>query len=250
MKHDTTVARSFGPAANAYLTSSVHAQGEDLKALAAMVSKTPSARVLDLGSGAGHATFAAASSAAEVVAYDLTEEMLAVVKAEATRRGLTNVSTQAGSAEKLPFPNASFDWVVSRYSAHHWRNLSLALAEVKRVLKPGGSICFIDVAGGPEPLFDTWLQSIELMRDPSHVRDLTEQEWLTHFQAAGVHVKIERRWRLPIEFTAWITRINTPKDLVAAIQSMWQAAPAEVREAYSLQPDFSFELDALMLVGK
>jgi hypothetical protein len=121
---------------------------------------------------------------------------------------------------------------------------------VKRVLKPGGSICFIDVAGGREPLFDTWLQSIELLRDPSHVRDLTEQEWLARFQAAGLDVRIERRWRLPIEFTAWITRIGTPEDRVAAIQSMWKAAPAEVRQAYCLQPDFSFELDALMLVGK
>lgn len=250
MKHETTIAQSFGPAANAYLTSSVHAQGEDLKILAAMVSATPSARVLDLGCGAGHAAFAAASSAAEVVAYDLTEEMLAVVKAEAARRELSNISSQAGSADKLPFPNASFNWVVSRYSAHHWRNLPLALAEVKRVLKPGGSICFIDVAGGPEPLFDTWLQSIELLRDPSHVRDLTEQEWLNHFKAAGLNVRIERRWRLPIDFTAWITRIGTPKDHVAAIQSLWKAAPAEVRGAYSLQPDFSFELDALMLVEK
>jgi ubiquinone/menaquinone biosynthesis C-methylase UbiE len=248
MKHDEAVSQSFGPAAHAYLKSAVHAQGDDLKKLGAKVAATPAAHVLDLGCGAGHASFAVAPYAAKVIAYDLTQEMLAVVDAEAARRGFGNLRTQQGSVEKLPFQDASFDWVVSRYSAHHWRNVPAALQEIRRVLKPGGSVCFIDIAGNREALLDTYLQSIELLRDPSHVRDYTDAEWVELFRGAGLAAAIEERWRLPIEFSAWITRMNTPPERVEAIQSLWRVAPIEVRDAYQLQPDFSFELDSLMLI--
>ncbi len=247
LQHENAVTRSFGPQAQAYLTSQVHANGRDLELLAEAISGTPSAKVLDLGCGAGHATFAAASAAGEVVAYDLTDSMLRVVEQAAADRGLTNIRTMRGSAESLPFASASFDWVISRYSAHHWRNLDSAMAQIARVLKPGGQVCLIDVAGGPEPLLDTHLQAVELLRDPSHVRNYTEREWLAFFERHQLPANISLRWRLPIEFTSWITRIGTAPARVAAIQELWSGAPAEVREHYSLADDFSFELDVVML---
>ena len=93
----------------------------DLEWLAAAIAETPAAAVLDLGCGAGHASFAAAAAAREVVAYDLTEAMLRVVEQAAADRGLANIRTAQGRAERLPFADASFDWVISRYSAHHWQ---------------------------------------------------------------------------------------------------------------------------------
>ncbi|HEX3435138.1 MAG TPA: class I SAM-dependent methyltransferase [Pseudacidobacterium sp.] len=250
MRHSDTISQSFGPAAAAYLESSVHAQGAELESLGQLIAATPRARVLDLGCGAGHTSFAVAPFAAEVVAYDLTDEMLEVVKAEAARRGFGNLQTQRGSAEALPFANTSFDWVVSRYSAHHWRNITHALKEVRRVLKTGGRVCFIDIAGGHEPLFDTYLQAVEVLRDPSHVRDYTEQEWLALLENADFEASVERRWRVPIEFASWIKRIGTPEERTAAIRSLWNAAPIEVRESFNIQQDFSFELDAVILTGK
>ena len=247
MQHENAVTRSFAPQAEAYLTSQVHATGRDLEMLAAAIAETSAARVLDLGCGAGHASFAAASVAAEVVAYDLTDAMLRVVEQAAAARGLANVRTVRGSAEKLPFADAAFDWVISRYSAHHWRNLDSAMAEIARVLKPGGQVCLIDVAGGPEPLLDTHLQAVELLRDPSHVRNYTEREWLGFFERHALSAGVALRWRLPIEFSSWIARIGTAAPRVAAIREFWSAAPAEVREYYSLAGDLSFELDAIML---
>jgi ubiquinone/menaquinone biosynthesis C-methylase UbiE len=250
MKHSESVSQSFGPAAAAYLASPVHALGAELEILSKRIAETPQARVLDLGCGAGHTSFATAPYAAEVVAYDLTKEMLAVVETEAMRRGLANIRTKKGSVENLPFIHASFDWIVSRYSAHHWRNIAQALKEAKRVLKPGGTLCIMDIAGGREPLLDTYIQAIEVLRDPSHVRDYTEQEWLAFFAAAGFEAVIERRWRVPIEFASWIRRMNTPEERTEAIRSLWKAAPLEVREAYGVQPDGSFEMDAVMVIGK
>jgi SAM-dependent methyltransferase len=114
------VEAQFGPRAEAYLQSAVHAQGADLTAFAALLDGSPTARLLDLGCGGGHMAFAAAPHVAEVVAYDLSSEMLAVVARAAAERDLTNLVTQRGRAESLPFADAGFDWVASRFSAHHW----------------------------------------------------------------------------------------------------------------------------------
>lgn len=251
MKHTETIGRSFDINAEAYFRSSVHAQGSDLEEARRIVCPRPDrdSKVLDLGCGAGHLTYAIAPYAKNVTAYDLSREMLEVVAAEAAQRGLVNVETMQGSAHELPIEDATYDAVASRYSAHHWRQLPVALKEAHRILKPGGILCMIDVAGGAEPLFDTYLQTVEVLRDPSHVRDYTEQEWLASCEGAGFSASIESRWRLPIEFSSWIARMRTPPPRVHAIELVWNAAPEEARDAYDLQPDFSFTMDALMLVG-
>lgn len=249
MNHKEVVAQSFGSNAQAYLQSAVHSAGDDLKRAAQIVSALPDARAVDLGCGAGHLTYAVAPFAKSVIAYDLSPEMLSVVHGEAEHRGLKNIQTECGSTEDLPFSDGSVDAVISRYSAHHWRDVRKAMREVSRILRPGGIVCFIDVVGGSEPLFDTYIQALELLRDPSHVRDYTEAEWIAFCSKAGIDAAIDNRWRLPIQFSAWIERIGTPSSHVAAIRALWSTAPVEVREHYGLQADLSFELDALMLVG-
>jgi len=154
-----------------------------------------------------------------------------------------------GSVEELPFPGAEFDFVVSRYSAHHWNDVPRALREVKRVLKPGGQVCFIDLAGAPSPLLDTHLQSVELARDPSHVRSYTESEWLSFFKAASFDARTEQKWRVALEFTSWVSRIGTSAEGIAAIRSLWSSAPSEVRDYFKLQDDLSFELDVVMILA-
>ncbi|KEA40832.1 SAM-dependent methyltransferase, partial [Pseudomonas aeruginosa] len=169
--HDDVVQRQFGAQAAAYLSSAVHAQGEEFALLRDALAGRPEARVLDLGCGAGHVSFQVAALAGEVVAYDLSAEMLAVVAQSAAERGMANIRTEQGKAESLPFADGEFDFVFSRYSTHHWRDVGLALREVRRVLKPGGVAIFVDVAAPGQALPDTFLQTVELLRDTSHVRN-------------------------------------------------------------------------------
>ncbi|MDR5877286.1 class I SAM-dependent methyltransferase [Caballeronia sp. LZ032] len=248
MKHHDQVADAFGSTAAAYLTSAVHASGADLQTLAATFAATcGNATVLDMGCGAGHASFAIAPHVREVVAYDIAQQMLATVEAAARERGLTTIRTQQGAAETLPFADASFNWAVSRMSAHHWRDVPAALREVHRVLKPGGRLRFIDIAGIDDPLYDTHIQAIEILRDASHIRDYRADEWLAMLDAAGFEARVGERWRIPLGFDAWVTRMRTPPERVTAIRSMWNSAPDEVRQYFSVTEDGSFELDAMLI---
>jgi ubiquinone/menaquinone biosynthesis C-methylase UbiE len=245
--HTDVVQRQFGEQAAAYLSSAVHAQGTEFALLQAELAGQGAARVLDLGCGAGHVSFHVAPLVAEVVAYDLSQQMLDVVAAAASERGLGNVVTQLGAAERLPFADGEFDFVFSRYSAHHWSDLGLALREVRRVLKPGGVAAFIDVMSPGSPLLDTYLQSVEVLRDTSHVRDYSAGEWLRQVSEAGLQTRSHSRQRLRLEYSSWVERMRTPEVMRAAILHLQQAMGAEVRQYYEISDDGSFSTDVLVL---
>jgi ubiquinone/menaquinone biosynthesis C-methylase UbiE len=245
--HDTLVVTQFGARAAAYVESAVHAQGDDLRDLAALVTGHADARVLDLGCGGGHASFAVAPHAGSVTAYDLSEEMLAAVAAEAAARGLGSVSTRRGPAESLPFEDATFDFVITRFSAHHWYDVRAGLAEARRVLKPGGKAAFVDVVA-PEPFaLDTWLQSVELLRDASHVRDYTVGQWTDFLEDAGFSITTTTARRLRLDFASWIARMQTPAVQTEAIRALQAGASAPAAAYFEFEPDGSFVIDTVAI---
>ncbi|QXI18946.1 class I SAM-dependent methyltransferase [Pseudomonas hamedanensis] len=249
-QHTQVVQKQFGEQAAAYLSSAVHAQGRELALLQAELAGQGEARVLDLGCGAGHVSFHVASLVREVVAYDLSQQMLDVVAAAAVDRGLDNIVTVHGAAERLPFADGEFDFVFSRYSAHHWSDLGLALREVRRVLKPGGVAAFVDVLSPGSPLLDTYLQSVEVLRDTSHVRNYSGAEWLRQVSEAGLHVRSTSRQRLHLEYSSWVERMRTPEVMRAAIRQLQQSMGNEVREYFEIAADGSFSTDVLVLMAE
>jgi ubiquinone/menaquinone biosynthesis C-methylase UbiE len=240
--HTQAVQDQFDPRAQAYLTSPVHAAGPDLAAARERVARelAPIAQVLDVGTGAGHLSFALAPLVARVVALDPAPGMLAAVQQAALARGLPQIEICEGSADALPFSDASFDLVGTRYSAHHWYDVPRALAEMRRVLKPQGFMLLIDLLGEDQPLVDTHLQSVELLRDTSHVRDRSSAEWQALLGAAGFERIEQRTWPTRLEFTPWIERMRTPAALVSAIRMLQTGAPAEVQRALGIEEDGSF----------
>jgi ubiquinone/menaquinone biosynthesis C-methylase UbiE len=247
--HDSLTASQFGAHARAYVESAVHAGGADLAALAGLAAKARPGRALDLGAGGGHVSYALAAVCGSVAAVDLSDDMLVAVAAEASRRGLRNVETVRASAEALPFPDAQFDFVASRFSAHHWRDAAAGLREARRVLRPGGQAVFIDIVSSGAPSLDIHLQAVELLRDLSHVRDYSLAEWTAMLDQAGFAVQSVERWRLRMDFAAWTSRIGTAAQLVEAIRILQGKASADVRSHFQIEDDGSFLLDAALLAA-
>ena len=245
--HHDNVEKQFGSQANAYLTSTVHASGRDLQRLAERLSAFPQASVLDMGCGAGHASFAAAHQVKQVVAYDLSAQMLDVVAQAAKEKGLDSIATRQGYAESPPFEDGSFDVVISRYSAHHWHDVGRALREVNRVLKPGGVVIVMDVMSPGHPVRDIWLQTVEALRDTSHVRNYSSGEWLSLMNDANLIADTVLTDRLPLAFSSWVARMRTPQVLIDAVRLYQQSASAEVQAYFALQQDGSFTSDTIMV---
>jgi SAM-dependent methyltransferase len=243
---EALVEQQFGAQATAYLTSAVHAQGPDLMALAALARGQRGARALDLGCGGGHVSYAVAPEVAEIVAFDLSRQMLDVVARTAASQGLTNLLTRQGAVEQLPFADASFDLVFSRYSAHHWRDFDAGLREAARVLRPGGAAGFVDVVSPGRAALDTFLQAIELLRDTSHVRDRSRAEWEDSAARAGFAAGSVTSFRIRIDFVPWIERMRTPLALTTAIRAVQDAMADDVRRYYEIEPDGSFTFDVAL----
>ncbi|TAL42559.1 MAG: SAM-dependent methyltransferase, partial [Methylovulum sp.] len=196
------------------------------------------------------AAFAIAKAGSAVIAYDLSPKMLALVEQEADQRGLMNIATQLGAAEHLPFTTASCDLVATRFSAHHWSHVPAALAEVRRVLKPTGIVLVIDTVAAENPLFDTVLQTVEILGDASHIRDYRVSEWQAMLQAAGFDMVETDSWSLPVEFANWAAIKRTSERRIEAIQGVFEQVSDEVRQHFKLQADCSFDLEVAWLQAK
>jgi SAM-dependent methyltransferase len=160
---------------------------------------------------------------------------------------LANIVTQQAAAERLPFEAGAFDFVLSRYSAHHWNNFEAGLREARRVLKDGGRAVFADCVSPAHPLLDTHLQAIELLRDPSHVRNYSAAEWLAALARSGFSATAVAARKLRLEFTVWTERTKTPELYAKAIFNLQAQASAPVRDHFAITGDGGFSLDTLTI---
>ncbi len=243
------VADHYASRAQDYLTSVNHSTGDDLAQLGALLFGQKEAQVLDLGCGGGHVAYRAAPHVERVTACDVTRSMLDLVDTTARERGLTNIVTVEAAAEALPFETATFDWVLTRFSTHHWHSMEAGLAEARRVLKPGGHAVFMDVIAPADAALDTHLQTVELLRDLSHVRDYSLAEWHGRLAKAGFTVRETTQRRLRMDFAVWIARTHALPLHAEAIRSLQLAAPALVQEHFAIERDGSFHIDTATLVA-
>lgn len=98
-----------------------------------------------------------------------------------------------------------------------------------------------------DPLFDTHLQAVELLRDTSHVRDYSVAEWIAALAAAGFDLQAARTFRVRMDFAVWTARMRTPEANVRAIRALQTAAASDTRAHFAIEPDGSFMMDMAML---
>lgn len=225
------VQSQFGANAAAYATSDVHAAGESLKMLVGMADPQPTWAGLDIATGAGHMALAFAPHVARMVASDITEEMLAETRALAASRGLANVETAVAAADRMPFPDQSFDLVCCRLAAHHFADAAAFVSEAARVLKPGGVFALVDNVSPDGELLPGLSRAelrdavviynqFEKLRDPSHGRALTVGEWDEIIADAGLEVAAKRVIAKEMEFGAWVRRMRCTPETVTRLAAM------------------------------
>ena len=140
--------------------------------------------VLDVACGPGLVACEFAPFALHVTGLDLTPRMIEQAMERQRGRGLTNLSWQVGDVLPLPFPDASFSIVLTRYSFHHFLDPRAVLDEMIRVCRPGGKVMVIDVVQPPEKA--AAYDRLEKLRDPSHVHALTVPEMAELISASGL----------------------------------------------------------------
>lgn len=176
--------------AHAYRDSATHREGADLDLLVEWCEPGEGVTVLDVATGGGH------------VAERLREEGCTVITVDPAPGMRPDVVSRA---EELPFADGSFDVVTCRIAAHHFEDVHIAVAEMARVTR---RLVVIE----DNVFVDERVEEAERLRDPTHVRCYSEQEWTELLAEAGLDVEqIEHFERRPM-VEAWLARVETPPE--------------------------------------
>ena len=251
MTVDPAVRAQWASVAERYGRGWARAAGPDLGWLVEALAPRPADRALDVGSGAGHATFAVAPHVAEVVAADPTPEMLAVAAGLAAERGMANVRFVEAAAGSLPFDDGSFDLAFSRHSIHHWPNAAAGFREIRRVLRRGGRFVAVDLHSPAEEPVASFLVAVELLRDPTHVRALAPTDWIRLLEGAGFQAKLVRTWEIRHETETWLANTNPAPWRAEAVRALLREATPAVRDRLRIASDgSSLAVDAGLVLGE
>jgi SAM-dependent methyltransferase len=182
--------------AQLYRDSAAHREGPDLDLLVEWARGAGTA--LDVATGGGH------------VARRLREIGIEVMTTDAAPGMEPDVITRA---ERLPFAEASFDAVVSRVAHHHFDDPAAAMREMARV-----SVRLVLVV---DNLFmSDEAEEADRLRDASHVRNYTDEEWRELFEQAGLSVEEVRHFDKPIELEPWLERVGCQGEDAALVRDL------------------------------
>jgi SAM-dependent methyltransferase len=170
--------------ADAYRRSQTHAAGKDLDLVIEWCAPGPGRKVLDVATGGGH------------VASRLREHGCQVVTTDSSPGMRPDVLSRA---EDLPFADGSFDCVVTRIAAHHFDDVRRAVQEMARVSN--------DVVVIEDTLYSgERVEQAEKLRDPTHVRSYSEDEWVGFLTDAGLEVEQRQLVEKAHPFEDWLAR--------------------------------------------
>lgn len=191
--------------------------------------------MLDVATGAGHTAAAVAPQVREVVAIDLASEMIDETRALAAARGLSNLEARVMDVEALDFPSRRFDAVTCRIAPHHFLDFPRAIGEMARVLAPGGRLLIEDSCVPEDASLDRFLNEVDRLRDPTHVRSYTESEWRATLEAAGFTVTETTLYRKSHPVAEWVQRSGLRREGVERVYAAFAAAGPETRRYFEIQ---------------
>jgi ubiquinone/menaquinone biosynthesis C-methylase UbiE len=235
-KFKNRVREQFGKTATAYIEAKHFSAGEDLDAAVRLLQPTHEDNMLDVACGGGHLALHFAPMVRQVVASDLTMQMLKKAQehvAEESRAD--NVIFREADAEDLPFPAGSFTLLTCRIASHHFADVPRALKEFHRVLRRGGRMAIIDTLMPADPEVAEFFQTMETMRNPTHIRAFTELEWQQMISDA--ELILQEILIIPKEhdFQEWVKTAGLNRTQVQKLNKFFMAAPQKIHDYFNIE---------------
>jgi ubiquinone/menaquinone biosynthesis C-methylase UbiE len=224
----------FSRTASGYVSSAALRSGSDLKRLVEVGEWQAQHHALDIATGGGHTALAVAPLIARITVTDLTPDMLESARAFLISQGVTNAEFQRADAEDLPFAAASFDRVTCRVAPHHFPDVGQAVQEVARVLKPGGLFLLIDNIVPSDVVLDTFGNTVENWRDPSHVRAYTQEEWQSFFAQAGLLIELAETFGKTHNYDDWTALAQLPASEKAALEAYILSSDESILRSFAV----------------
>jgi len=238
MGNQNEVRKNFGQRASEYRLSSTHGNPAELERMINLIKPSSDASVLDVATGGGHTAIALAKCVNQVVAIDITPEMLAEAKMASSQEGLSNIAFRTEDVHNLNISDCQFDIVASRFAVHHFSDVNRALREMCRVLKPGGKFYILDcsVFDGEEP--EKEINRIELLRDSSHLCSYSPRLW--HQLLKELPLTIEHKFLFEelYELPRWFDRMGTDQNSREEIFRILNNLSADCKIRYPFGDDY------------
>ncbi len=230
------VREQFGRTAEGYVRGSGFAGGEDLAEAARLLQPTPEDTLLDVACGGGHTALYFAPLVRSVVASDLTMQMLKKAQEYISEEGkVENVTFREADAEDLPFPAGAFTLLTCRVAPHHFPDLPRALREFHRVLRRGGRMVIIDTLLPDDPEIADFYQTMEKMRDPTHVQAYTREEWVRMCEEARFIVQATKISPKTHDFQEWARRAGMNREGIQRLNHFFIQSSAKIHDYFQIE---------------
>ena len=220
-------------AAEQYATGE-HKSGRELDLVVEFAAPKGNEHVLDVGAGAGHTALALAPHVRSVVVTDPVDGMLAAARRVFEQAGARNAEFVTATAEHLPFPNTSFEIVTSRLAAHHFDDVALAMREIARVLRQGGTFIFVDTTAPRDEEAARFQDVVEKLRDSTHRRLYTQAQWIAFAEDAGFRIERVDVVRKAHPFEPWLQRGGEDTGTMQQVREQFLRAPASAVHALEI----------------
>jgi ubiquinone/menaquinone biosynthesis C-methylase UbiE len=236
MDHQQSVKKQFGQNAHNYVTSPLHAKGDDLAWMKQWIIENGKGGVhLDIATGGGHVAHTFAPLFDQVIALDLTPEMLTAAEKFIKEQGHSNVSFQLGDAQALPFADETFDVITCRIAAHHFPRVQVFVQETYRTLKKDGVLIIADNVTPEKEELDQFYNELEKRRDPSHFRAYKKSEWISMIEEAGLWTDFLVTFKKKFIYETWCHNMSLPAEKMKELNKWILSSEKYIKDFFKVE---------------